>query len=197
MMMKLINTRLGMAFLAAATAFNAQAASIGWLWYDQAQGRSLIQYMGFDSGDTQVHLVMVTPDLGDLIGALNDKTFNPDNFTDILGSWDGAEVEQFSRLESQNNDNLTAGTSYDVFLLVLNGDDIPNGDYNYFSFDYRLGSVPGFSSAKTWVFFGDSPAVPGGIDNFEPNTAPIPEPTTGILAVIGAASLLLRRRRRE
>ena len=190
-------------------ASTARAASIYWYWWDEPQDRSLIEYMGFESGDTQVHIVMVTPNLGNLIGALNDKTFNPNNFTDILGTWDGKLVTPETEFETQHNENLTLWDRYDVFLLVLNGDDIPGGNYNYYSFDYRdivahrSPSDPDSDGSRDWVFFGDSEFVISGngkgIDNFMFNAAPIPipEPATGLLVIGGAAVVLLRRRRRR
>ena len=194
-------------------ASTAQAAVILWCWKDSQQ-LSLVDYLNLAPGtETQVHLVLETPNTPGLVAALNNGTFKPENFNDVIGTYDGEDIvhcpnELWNHSDSYSSDNRDDLEwdgynwnyfSYKVFLLVVNGNDIANGDYGYYLFDTRLADTSEkaeWGGDRSYVWFGDSRV--NGPEGVPENVfyQPVPEPATGLLVLGGAAVALLRRRRR-
>ena len=95
------------------------------------------------------------------------------------------------------DDGYAAGTAGDVwgssatvngYLVILNSDDIDNATYAYIS---------GVESATTTAIGGNAQISFGDLDGSASgaNWTAVPEPTSGLLLVVGGALLALRRRR--
>jgi len=202
MMMKM--TKLGMAFLAAAIAFNVQAGNIDWRWQvvpnDLTPDPNAIVYFILDGAKQ------------DVINALAAGNFDASDFASSIAHTYYNETHGLLKAKDPANSiyiyNLhmdipgtdgTGTTPHDMFLLFLN----PNNNDGYDAYyALRKDNDPvyvrgdkgggGWGATSAWGF-GDGV---GGWTNAGPVTL-IPEPTTGLLALVGAATLLLRRRRRE
>jgi len=204
MMMKLINTRLGMAFLAAAIAFNAQAGMLAW-GLDGQLARNLYHQATGSAFDEQVTIFLILDsDWSYFQGKLNDGTFTAAD-SKILDTRNPAEFsgdvnpEYFTTLGRQD---ISAGEDpYHVSLLILReltpfGKEIFEGIFQE-SGDFFWEYV--FPVALMAHEDGQLPPDPA---LFMPAHlpfgffTPIPEPATGLLVLGGAAVLLLRRRRR-
>ena len=211
MMMKMIKARLGIVLLAAAligvSAFTARGGQVDWTISDEFLGllHGKIQgewysIMEIYPLDVTIYLLPFTLE-GEVRGGLNSSsTFNDslayDSFT---FAWDySGDAPSVGAVTEGGNFFLDPNADLEVFFLAfvryapgpgvnehVGGFVISPGDFQSF-FELERGGV---NALGDW-----DPEWP---INFPQTYIIIPEPTTGLLALIGAATLLLRRRRRE
>ena len=193
--------KLVMVFLAVAFAFTAQAATIRWQWQNATQ--SMAEFLGAYSGNALspnavAYLIVGTPFTDDsgIMNAVADGTFAPiqGGYDDRIictqpvaaflkgtpGPFPGSYL--FSTYTSKDSAYLDGlgPTIHGLYMIVVDGD----GDmYDYYTFHPKVPGDYSLTSAQYFAVTGYFPDVPA-----------IPEPATALLALVGAATLLLRRR---
>ena len=183
---------------AALAVVSAKAATVDWKYkIEGAAGGSATEFTGYS-----VYLVdkayydsltEVTKD------AITGKTAGKNNYlsTDTLAqtgkSGKGAQTKYVFTGEGHlNDDNLTKGTTYDYYLVLVNGDNYYSQAYSYTARDATDGvdmTAIATSVAPSTISAGMTPFSAGGSD---PSGAP--EPTSGLLLLVGAGMLALRRK---
>ena len=102
-----------------------------------------------------------------------------------------------SRITTQAVSYGTAGNEYNFYMAVVNGDDVflsASSSASAQASDTSLITINGMTSA-TKNTFADSDATFAANGAGWYSTAAVPEPTSGLLMLLGMAGLALRRRR--
>ena len=187
---------------AALAVASAKAANVDWKYEIQgAAGGAADEFVGYT-----VYLVdkayydglggEVTKD--SITGS--GKSLSSGTLSQTGKSGKGANTKYvFSTDGSYANDDLEIGTSYDYYLVLVNGDNYYSQAYSYAARDPAGGVdmdtiatvVPPatISSGMTPFSSGSTPPTP-------PGPGPIPEPTSGLLLLVGGAMLALRRKQK-
>jgi hypothetical protein len=187
--------------VAAIMAVSANAAMVDWTvarqaWgaeggaaFEGALGGTIYAFLADDS--TAVQAILSATTVGDTLDfssiAVSEKT----TFTNARGAAGGTLV----------GDSIAAGSEYGIFFVALNADStkyLVSNTMTGKAYDASSAatSVPAAWAADaivtgTWADFKakeeEEPVVPGPGGN-------VPEPTSGLLMLIGAAGLALRRK---
>ena len=92
-----------------------------------------------------------------------------------------------------SNSKFTAGNSYDLALLILNGDDyMISGAMSFSAYTAGVDEAAGKSFTNTQ---GNNPTSAWGPKSGS-GGGDIPEPTSGLLLLVGAGMLALRRKQK-
>ena len=189
--------KLMIALVAGAISAATQAASIDWSISKSAW--TLNDASKPEAGYT-VYLINGATALDTIAAAINDKTgeFNASKDWVFGSSTTSGNQGKVSALTT-TTDKLTRGTSYDFSVLIV--DATNTADIRYMVSDTY--SMAAYSAAD-----GDeAAAVAFASDSFGVNArtynatsaangwAAVPEPTSGLLMLLGMAGLALRRRR--
>ena len=97
---------------------------------------------------------------------------------------------------SYANDSLTTGTSYDYYLVLVNGDNYYSQAYSYAARDGAASvdmDTIATSVAPGTIAAGMTPFSTGGGGG---GSGGVPEPTSGLLLLVGGAMLALRRKQK-
>jgi len=193
--------KLVMVFLAVAFAFTAQAATIRWQWQNATQ--SMAEFLGAYSGNALspnavAYLIVGTPftdDSGimdavaggafDSLGGYEDRIICTQPVAafpkGVPGPFPGSYIfSGFTSEDSAYLDDL-GPTIHGLFMIVIDTD---ADMYDYYTFIPRAPNSYGLSSS---LYFST-------VIGYFPDVTIIPEPSTALLALAGAATLLLRRR---
>ena len=180
----------------------ANAATVKWQQTKYAIGD------GSDTGvvaeGTAAYLVQVTSSYTaeNLIKMLADNGL--DAVTAAIPTWkiDQTTVNSNNKVSKQDGstDKLTAGGNEYAFMVIVNGDNVYVSDEKKASF-----SSTGGNDTYTFTFTQDDndaswmPVMNAKTDGYQGagwySAAAIPEPTSGLLLLLGVAGLALRRRR--
>jgi len=206
--MKTMMKKMIMALFAIAFAFNAQAAQIAWQVGDVTLNDEDYGFNGNNPNGTSYSLVNVllvdSDNWLDISTALNNGTINAST-PGILGAQffipGSAQVETYYT----GNPNIVAGQDYDVYFVFvcvrISGDMYDWCAYIPFPDNGKANSA----NALPVIYNGDLGWDDGGVDGnfdlpflFTPFTVgeAVPEPATGLLALVGGALFLLRRKRK-
>ena len=101
----------------------------------------------------------------------------------------------FSTKGNVTDDALEAGKTYNYYLVLVNGDEYQATSFSYAARDTAgtpdatasLVSVASTAVSTTPFYSGSTP---------DPGPGPIPEPTSGLLLLVGGAMLALRRKQK-
>ena len=183
---------------AALAVVSAKAATVDWKYeISGAAGGSATEFTGYT-----VYLVDKTyyDGLGGEVtkDAITSKALSSDTIAQTGKSGKGANTKYvFTGEGSYANDSLTKGTSYDYYLVLVNGD-------NYYSQAYSYTARDGSDSvdaeaiatkvAPSTISSGMTPFYTGGGGGG--GETPAPEPTSGLLLLVGGAMLALRRKQK-
>ena len=85
---------------------------------------------------------------------------------------------------------VTGGTSYDFFAVVFNTDEITKDSYFFVTANKNVTPNDNSTTLNKAIFFGTQATA----SNAEGAWQAVPEPTTGLLLLIGMAGLALRRK---
>ena len=124
------------------------------------------------------------------------KYLSSDTLSQTGKSGKGANTKYvFSGEGHLSDDSLTKGTSYDYYLVLVNGD-------NYYSQAYSYTARDGADSVDmTAIATSVAPAtISAGMTPFSTGGGGegggVPEPTSGLLLLVGGAMLALRRKQK-
>ncbi len=184
-----------------AVACSVQAASIVW-GFGNAEIKDVNdEYMGDAvQGIAYLYLGTVTSD---------GKAFDTSSATFVAQGGQNADYT-FGAMDPVDNANVTstaAGQAYTLILVEDNGKDIASYDGNYILVTGTSDQGKDPMSGATWAMFNDYTAY--GASDWSTMTAgttppgptppgpgPIPEPTSGLLLLVGGAMLALRRKQK-
>ena len=185
--------------LAALAVVSAKAASVDWLYeINGAAGGSATEFTGWT-----VYLVdkayydglngEITKD--SITGSGNYVSSGTMSQTGKSGK--GASTKYvFSAQGSVTDDAITEGTTYNYYLVLVNGDNYTSTPYSYTGRDPA--GTPAASSYTTSVASTSISTTPfstgGGSGGGEGGG--VPEPTSGLLLLVGGAMLALRRKQK-
>jgi len=124
------------------------------------------------------------------------KYLTSDTLAQTGKSGKGANTKYVFTAEGHlSDDGLTKGTSYDYYLVLVNGDNYMSQAYSYTARD-AADSVD-MTSIKTSVASTAISMTPFSTGSTPtPGPGPIPEPTSGLLLLVGGAMLALRRKQK-
>ena len=178
-----------------AVACSVQAASMVWGFSNAEIQDSTGQYLGDAvQGIAYLYLGTVTSD---------GKAFDVSSATFVTQGGQNADYT-FGALDPVDNDKITstaAGQAYSLILVEDNGKDIGSYEGNYIlaTGTSQAGKDP--MSGATWAIFTNPTAY--GASDWSTMTAGggggqggIPEPTSGLLLLVGGAMLALRRKQK-
>ena len=180
--------KLMIALAAVAVAAVAQAAAIDW---SVANNAWTIQDGSRPAQGTTVYLINGATSLDVIAAAVADNTVSM-SLDWVYGS--AATDNGRGRVQELTTDGLTRGKSYDFSVLVIDKTS-ENGPY-YMVSAKTTGvayDIAQEDEAVSIAFTGDqfgSNALTGGW-----TTASVPEPTSGLLLLLGMAGLALKRKR--
>ena len=130
-----------------------------------------------------------------LVGALSDAWTSVADIAAASGAF-GSEgtsgtIEKHGRVYYANgtlaSDSVTK-TSGDVYVIIVSGDDAKS--YTYNKFDWKGFAYEGSDSSPGRYNYAANDLISGGT-----TVEFVPEPTSGLLMLVGLAGLALRRRR--
>ena len=180
---------------AALAVVSARAATVDWLYEIQgAAGGSATEFTGYT-----VYLVdkayydslggEVTKD--SITGSGNYLQSKAINQTGKSGK--GANTKYvFSAEGHMTDDSITEGTTYNYYLVLVNGDEYQATPYSYAGRDST--GTPAASSYTSTIAssaVSTTPFSTGGGSG-----GGVPEPTSGLLLLVGGAMLALRRKQK-
>ena len=183
--------KIMIALAAVALAVSAQAASFNWTSSGTASGKTINSIAGSALYSTETAYTLYLFDAA---------TVSQDAL--LAGLRDGGAITDYTSVKTQTlaaNSQITAttfdygqaGESYSFYFAVINGDDVFLSDSKTASGQTASTAAVSFSGVGTASKknFGDADFSAGGW-----YTA-VPEPTSGLLMLVGLAGLALRRRR--
>ena len=187
---------------AIAVGFMAQAASYEWSGADVYQCWDDASSELYAGGTAYLFIAGegVASDFSDVIAAVNDGTF-------VSGGWAGKALDNTS-LTSEGAFGNTFGHETDFVgknaLAIVIADSYYNEEGEKIAITEKYGVIAGNEDASSWTV----PAQPTlgsatvNFNSFENSYDPsgwtaqsVPEPTSGLLLLLGVAGLALRRRR--
>ena len=184
--------KLMIAFAAVAVATLAQAATVDWALSSK---NTIKTYSGGDGASIAVYLLDTAgTDYAKTVAGLADGTVTAANITSekaYLGS--GTTGASGAKLGKASGSVTVANPGQDYSLVFVYFEKVDSKDYYYLS-DAQIGtSYDGSAeyptgSAASWMSTNYSQS------NWHATTA-VPEPTSGLLMLLGMAGLALRRRR--
>ncbi len=116
------------------------------------------------------------------LGGGDYATVIANGFESSVGLSDGGWLE-----DADVAANFTNGSDGTAYLVIFNAGTAAEGTYAYVS-DTVTAYVPGSGAPVTFTFDLSSSATPG-------NWTAVPEPTSGLLMLLGLAGLALKRKR--
>ena len=191
------------AAIVCAAAF-VQAASIDWTI--NAQQWKTTKGSNGSSG-TQIYLIDGSTSLSTIMAAINAETgvFNADQTwvfeSDVKCGNKGAVAKTVT-----TSDNLTAGNSYAFSTLIIDASDAANGNIYYLVSKgsnqkaYTKGVDEALSVTYDATFYGENAQTFNKDVNAYgwakvTSSSDVPEPTSGLLLLLGVAGLALKRKR--
>ena len=186
--------KLVIALAAVAFAAVTQAASIDWSVGKNSWKLDSGSYA--DAGYT-VYLINGATSLETIAAAINSATgaFDADQSW-VYGSSVTANAKGTVAELTTTTDKLTRGTSYDFSVLIIDAG--ATGGPKYMVSDtfgqkaYKIGDDEALSISFDTGYFGANALTAASAAN---GWAAVPEPTSGLLMLLGMAGLALRRRR--
>ena len=185
--------KIMIALAAVAMCFGIQAAQLTW----KTSGTTSAKILGSDGAamgtDTVAYLVLASAS-ADIIAGLSTSTKTLDGVTGVLDSHTGGfnAKGSFSNPGSEVADHASITTSsqaYQILLVEYTGTDSTAAQYMLSSSLSVAGSMDVASTPAEATFTGAAQF------NSSSWTAVVPEPTSGLLMLVGLAGLALRRRR--
>lgn len=184
---------------AAFAAVSAKAATVDWQYkIEGAAGGAADEFAGYT-------VYLVDKAYYDGLGSevtkdsitSSGKYLNSDTITQTGKSGKGANTKYvFTGKGSYANDSLTTGTSYDYYLVLVNGDNYYSQAYSYTARDGAASvdmTAIATSVAPATIAAGMTPFSTGGGGG---GSGGVPEPTSGLLLLVGGAMLALRRKQK-
>lgn len=183
---------------AALAVVSAKAASVDWSYVINGQaGGSATEFTGYsvylvdksyyDSLGSEVTKDSITAD---------GKYLMKKDIQQTGKSGKGANTKYvFSAQGNITDDALVEGTTYNYYLVLVNGDEYQSTPYSYAARDPA--GTPAASSYTTEIAstsISTTPFYTGGGSGG--GTDPLPEPTSGLLLLVGGAVLALRRKQK-
>ena len=188
--------KLMIALAAVAVAAVAQAASVDW---SISQNQWTLNDGSKAAAGFTVYLINGATSLETIAAAINSTTgaFDADQ-TWVFGSSATTGTKGKVAELTTTTDKLTRGTSYDFSLLMI--DATAEGGPKYMVSDTyaQTAYLSGTDEATSMVFGSDSfgaNALTYNATSAANGWAAVPEPTSGLLMLLGMAGLALRRRR--
>ena len=174
--------KIMIAAIVVAVGFIANAASVAW---DNADG----DLYGYNTGDVATDYIVYFVNAADLsqadalaaLGSGNVANITSKGSAGLLadGGWVEGEAEGFS-----------AGTTISSYLVVFNASEATKATYAYISDAQDISLPPsGMSAFASYDLSGSETA-----SNWQAMSA-VPEPTSGLLLLLGVAGLALKRKR--
>ena len=183
---------------AALAVVSAKAATVDWKYeVDGAAGGSATEFTGYT-------VYLVDKAYYDGLGGevTKDAITGTGNYINSKAlaqtgkSGKGANTKYVFTAEGHvTDDNLTKGTSYDYYLVIVNGDNYMAQSYSYTARDATDGvDMDAIATIKAGsaVSSGMTPFSTGGGSG----GGGVPEPTSGLLLLVGGAMLALRRKQK-
>ena len=174
------------AAIVCAAAF-AQAATVNW-------GGAISEPDGETplAPNTMAYLVFSSSAISPAAGATFDGTSLKNGETEIAAMVDSyaitaSDAEDWSFLKAYDN----PGASVDGFYAVLISDNGTNPTYSVYAYDEITGTTAASQPTNRVVDWGEGYLTQGGYTV----ASAVPEPTSGLLLLLGVAGLALRRRR--
>ena len=180
--------KLMIALLAVMSAVCVKAASVDWQYkIEGAAGGSATEFTGYT-----VYLVDATYFEG-LSAVTKDSITGAGNYLNSGAmsqtgkSGKGASTKYvFSAQGSISDDDLIQGTTYNYYLVLV---DAAGEKYQASAYDYVARDTTSSPDASTFTFTIPSSSV-------APANFAVPEPTSGLLLLVGGAMLALRRKQK-
>ena len=172
--------KIMMAAIAVAVGFVANAASVAW---DNADG----DLYGYNSGDLATDYIVYFVNAADLSQADALAALGSGNVANITSKGSAGLLADDGWVEGEA-DGFSAGTTVSSYLIVFNASEAANATYAYISDAQDISLPPsGMSAFASYDLSGSETA-----GNWTAVSAP--EPTSGLLLLLGMAGLALRRK---
>ena len=183
--------KIMMAMLVVACAAGVQAATVNW----QMAGAKSAKIYGADgttvfgktAGDT---MYLINADsLNSILSAMGGDSFNAATTEGIFGSTTTFSATHGGMTASlTSDDKLTAGQQYNFAVLLIQGDK--------YMVSTSQSKFPSTAEAPTNITWSNSTHLAGAGATWQSiPTESIPEPTSGLLLLLGVAGLALKRKR--
>ena len=188
--------KLMVALATVVTAAAVQAASVDWSVANSSW--TLNNNTKAEAGYT-VYLINGATALDTIAKAIDDKTgaFNSDQ-TWVFGSSTTANARGAVAKSTTTTEKLTQGTSYDFSVLIIDATNTSDIRYMVSGISTQMAYKVGDDEAAS-VSFGATHLGVNALTYDSTNAAngwvAVPEPTSGLLLLIGVAGLALKRKR--
>ena len=182
--------KLIMAMLVVACAAGVQAATVNWQITAAKSAKILgpdgATVFGKTTGDT---MYLINADsLTSILSAMGGDSFNAATTEGIFGSTTAFSATHGGMTTSlTSNDKLTAGQQYNFAVLLISGDK--------YMVTASQTKFPSTADAPTDITWTNADHLKGSGATWQAiPTESIPEPTSGLLLLLGVAGLALRRK---